>query len=69
MKALWICLLLVGCAEIGQGLRGGGGAMSDDVYRAQNGLPQREQRNTDMVCMTDCAGRYSRAYCEKECSY
>lgn len=72
MRALWIVLLLAGCSAdylkaMGDGMRGAGGAMSEDVYRAQNGLP--ESRKTDNICMMDCTKRYSWAYCERQCSY
>ncbi len=69
MKALWIVFLLSGCAGVAEGLRTAGATGSEDVYRTQNGLPQKEARKTDFICMTDCTKRYSRAYCEKECSY
>lgn len=71
MKALWILLLLTGCSSeylkaVGDGMRGAGGVMSDDVHQTQGGLPSKK---TDNVCMMDCTKRYSWAYCEKECGY
>lgn len=72
MKALLICVLLTGCSQeylraVGDGFRGAGAAMSEDVYRAQNGLEQSSR--LDYTCNMDCTKRYSWAYCKRACSY
>lgn len=85
MKILLMCLLLTGCSPeiirgIGQGFRGAGAAMSQDVYNAQNGRPpqkkevyqpvQYESQQVDHQCRNECfnSGK-SWAYCTKLCSY